>query len=114
MRCKNLPDPTAYVGQSRGGSMSASSFKAMGGLMAKLTDSEFDAKFEVVGYTLGANGGAFQTYQQSANQGPRWAGGAQQIISRAAPGTTVYFDQIRVKGPDGRVRELPGIFFNLK
>lgn len=114
MRCKNLPDPTAYVGQSRGGSMSASSFKAMGGLMAKLTDSEFDAKFEVVGYTLGANGGAFQTYQQSANQGPRWSGGAQQIISRAAPGTTVYFDQIRVKGPDGRVRELPGIFFNLK
>ena len=61
MRVKNLPDPTAMVGQSRGGSIPASSFKAMGGMLAKLMDSEFDAPFQVVGYTLGANGGAFAT-----------------------------------------------------
>ncbi|MBC6490956.1 gliding motility protein GldM [Flavihumibacter stibioxidans] len=114
MRVKNLPDPTAMVGQSRGGSIPASTFKAMGGMLAKLMDSEFDAPFQVVGYTLGANGGAFATYQQAANDGPRWQGNAAGIVGRATPGTTVYFDQIRVKGPDGRVRELPGIFFNLK
>lgn len=114
MRCKRLPDPTAMVGQSKGGSMPAASFKAMGGMMAKLLDSEFDAPYQVVSYKLGANGGAFQTYQQSANEGPRWSGGAATIIGRATPGTSVFFDEIRVKGPDGIVRELPGIFFNLK
>lgn len=114
MRCKMLPDPTAMVGTSRGGTIPAATFKAMGGILAKLMDSEFDAPFQVVGYTLGANGGAFQNYQQAANEGPRWSGNASNIVSRATPGTTVYFDQIRVKGPDGRVRELPGIFFNLK
>lgn len=114
MRCKMLPDPTAMVGTSKGGTIPAATFKAMGGILAKLMDSEFDAPFQVVGYTLGANGGAFQNYQQAANDGPRWNGNASNIVTRATPGTTVYFDQIRVKGPDGRVRELPGIFFNLK
>jgi GldM C-terminal domain len=114
MRCKRLPDPTAMVGASKGGSMPAATFKAMGGMMAKLLDSEFDAPYQVISYKLGANGGAFQTYQQSANEGPRWSGGAATIIGRATPGTSVFFDEIRVKGPDGIVRELPGIFFNLK
>ncbi|KIC94577.1 gliding motility protein GldM [Flavihumibacter solisilvae] len=114
MRCKNLPDPTAMVGANRGGSMPAATFKAMGGVLAKLMDSEFDAKYEVISYVVGANGGAFPNYQQSANEGPRWSGGAAGIINRATPGSSIFFDQIRVKGPDGRVRELPGIFFNLK
>lgn len=114
LRCKNLPDPTAMVGTSKGGSMPAATFKAMGGVLAKLLDSEFDAPYQVVGYTLGANGGAFQTYQQATNDGGRWGGNAAAIVGRATPGTSVFFDQIRVKGPDGKVRELPGIFFNLK
>ena len=114
MRCKNLPDPTAMVGASKGGSMPAATFKAMGGVLAKLMDSEFDAKYEVLSYVVGANGGAFPNYQQAPNEGARWAGGAAAIIGRATPGSSIFFDQIRVKGADGRVRELPGIFFNLK
>lgn len=114
LRVKTLPDPTAMVGANKGGSMPAAQFKAMGGVLAKLLDSEFDAKYDVLSYVVGANGGAFQTYQQSANDGPRWTGGAAAIINKATPGSSVFFDQIRVKGPDGRVRELPGIFFNLK
>ncbi|HEY8396627.1 MAG TPA: gliding motility protein GldM [Flavihumibacter sp.] len=114
IRVKSLPDPTAMVGTSKGGSMPAAQFKAMGGLLAKLMDSEFDAKYEVLGYVVGANGGAFQTYQQSANDGARWSGNAAAIINKATPGSSIFFDQIRVKGPDGKVRELPGIFFNLK
>lgn len=114
MRVKSLPDPTAMVGASKGGAMPAAQFKAMGGLLAKLLDSEFDAKYDVISYVVGGNGGAFATYQQSANDGPRWNGGAAAIINKATPGSSIFFDQIRVKGPDGRVRELPSIFFNLK
>lgn len=114
IRVKSLPDPTAMVGASKGGSMPAAQFKAMGGLLAKLMDSEFDAKYEVVSYVVGANGGPFPTYQQAANEGPRWNGSAGAIVGKAAPGASIFFDQIRVKGPDGKLRELPGIFFNLK
>jgi gliding motility-associated protein GldM len=114
MRCKILPDPTAMVGTNKGGSISSALFKAQGGMFARLLESEFDVKFEVVSYQLGANGGAFGTYQFAANEGPRWTGKAADIVTRATPGSSIFFDQIRVKGPDGKVRELPGIFFNLK
>jgi len=114
LRVKRLPDPTAMVGPSKGGGISAATFKAQGGLVARLLESDFDAPFQVIGYTMGANGGSFQTYQQAANDGARWSGGAGSIVSRATPGTSVFFDQIRVKGPDGIVREIPPIIFQLK
>jgi gliding motility-associated protein GldM len=114
MRVKRLPDPTAMIGGSKGGTIPAATFKAQGGIVARLLDSDFDAPFQVVSYVLGANGGPFQTYQQSANDGARWSGNAASIVSRAAPGASVFFDQIKVKGPDGVVRELAPIIYNLR
>lgn len=114
IRCKTLPDPTAMVGGSKGGSIATALFKAQGGVIARLLDSEFESPFQVVSYRLGANGGAFPVYQEASNEGPRWSGAAANIVSRATPGSSIFFDQIRVKGQDGKVRELPGIFFNLK
>jgi hypothetical protein len=102
------------VGPSKGGSIAAATFKAQGGMIAKLLDSDFDAPFQVVSYVLGANGGPFQTYQQAANDGARWSGGAASIVNKSAPGASVFFDQIRVKGPDGAIREIPPIIFQLK
>lgn len=114
MRVKRLPDPVPTVGGSKGGSMSAAQFKAQGGLLAKLLESDFDVKFDVVSYTVGANGGSIPVYREVGNDGPRWGSGAESLIKQAGPGSSVFFDKIRVKGPDNVVRELPGIFFNLK
>ena len=110
MRVKRLPDPNAFVGDSKGGSFSAANFKAQGGLRAKL-ESDFDAPFQVIGYTVAANVGV---YREVNNDGARWGEAAQALIKQAGPGSQVFFDKIRVKGPDGTTRELPGIFFNLK
>ncbi|MGV3765484.1 MAG: gliding motility protein GldM [Chitinophagaceae bacterium] len=114
MRCKVLPDPVVMVGGSGGGAMASANFKAQGGLIAKLKDSDFDAPFKVISYVLGAKGGEIASYQQFANDGPRWSGNAAGLINRATPGTSIFFDEIRVQGPDGKIRAIPGIFFNLK
>jgi len=114
MRCKQLPDPVVMVGGSSSGSMSAANFKAQGGLIAKLKDSDFDAPFKVVSYVIGAKGGDISTYQQHKVEGPRWSGDAETLVRRAGPGTSIFFDEIRVQGPDGKIRAIPGIFFNLK
>jgi hypothetical protein len=112
MRVKKLPDPQAMVGANKGGPISAALFKATQGLFAKL-DSDFDVQFQVIGYNVGANGGSFQTYQTASNEGARWTGNAASIINKATPGSSIFFDQIKVKGPDG-VREIPPIIFQLK
>lgn len=113
IRCKMLPDPTAMVGGKKGGGVSAAEFKVQGGVLAKL-ESEFDAPFQVLSYRIGANGGSFSVYKEAGNEGPRWTGQAADIINRAGPGTSIFFDQIRVKGPDGRERTLPTLAFQLK
>lgn len=112
MRIKKLPDPKGMVGSNTGGSISAAQFKATGGLFAKL-DSDFDVTFQVVSYTVGANGGAFQKYESAPNDGARWTGQAATVINRATPGSSIFFDNIKVKGPDGP-RDIPAVVFQLK
>jgi gliding motility-associated protein GldM len=114
IRVKNLPLPAGFIGSKKGGSISSAEFKAIGGLIARLEDSEFEAPFKVVSYKLGALGGGIPQYTEVPNEGNRWNGSAASVVGRATPGTTVFFDQIRVVGPDGKPREIQPMVFNLK
>ncbi|MCU0380025.1 MAG: gliding motility protein GldM [Chitinophagaceae bacterium] len=107
-RVKQLPNPAAYVGNLKPGAVPSASFKAMGGVIAKLEDSEFDAPFEVVSYKVGAVAPDMPDFNQSENSGARWTGGAATLIGKLKPGALVAITDIRVKGPDGKVRTLNG------
>jgi gliding motility-associated protein GldM len=113
-RVKYLPDPAAFIGAKKGGAMPSADFKAIGGLITRLENSEFEAPFKVISYKLGAIGGGISQYAQANNEGNRWNGSAAAIVARATPGTNIFFDEIRVVGPDGRTREIQPIFFSLK
>ena len=113
-RVKYLPDPASFVANKRGGPIPAGDLKAQGGLIARLLDSDFEAAFKVTSYNVGAIGGKYPVYQTSPNSGNRWSGGAATIINNATPGTSIFFDNIKVVGPDGRTRDLPQMSFNLK
>jgi len=114
MRVKFLPDPTGFIGQKTGGVMPSAEFKAMGALQARLQNSEFQSPFTVISYKIAAVGGNIPQYIEASNDGNRWTGQAASIVSKASPGTNVFFDDIRVKGKDGRIRVLPAMVFNLK
>ncbi|MBS1664459.1 MAG: gliding motility protein GldM, partial [Bacteroidetes bacterium] len=89
MRIKYLPDPTGFVGSKKGGAISSAEFKAIGGLLARLENTEFQSPFQVVGYKLAALGGGISQYQEANNDGPRWSGQALGIVTRATPGTNI-------------------------
>jgi gliding motility-associated protein GldM len=114
MRVKFLPPPSGFVGSKQGGVMPSADFKAMGGVIAKLLNSEFQSAFKVVSYKLAAIGGGVPQYQEANNEGPRWSGAAAAIVGRSTPGTNIFFDNIRVQGKDGRIQELPPMVFSLK
>ncbi|MEY2587924.1 MAG: gliding motility protein GldM [Bacteroidota bacterium] len=114
-RVKQLPNPTAYVGNLRPGAVPSASFKAMGGVIAKLEDSEFDAPFEVVSYKIGALSADIPDYAPMENKGPRWSGAAAGLVNKLKPGALVAITEITVKDPAGRTRVLPsGLSYNLK
>lgn len=110
-RVRKLPDPYAYVGDRRGGAMKSSEFKVQGGVIAKL-ESEFDAEYTVISYKLGVLNNGY--YEQAFNEGSLWAGNAKRLIDAARPGTVVFFDEIKVRGPGGIEATLPQMSFNLK
>ncbi|HCL84691.1 MAG TPA: gliding motility protein GldM, partial [Chitinophagaceae bacterium] len=114
IRVKNLPLPAGFIGSKKGGQISSAEFKAIGGLIARLEDSDFEAPFKVVSYNLGAEGGGISGYTQATNDGNRWSGNAAGIVGRATPGTHIFFDNIRVIGPDGKQREITPMVFTLK
>jgi gliding motility-associated protein GldM len=114
MRVKYLPNPTGFIGTHMGGSISSAEFKANGGLIAKLENSEFQSAFKVISYKLAALGGAISTYQEATNEGNRWNNAAAALVTKASPGTNIFFDNIIVVGKDGRKRELPPMVFSLK
>jgi gliding motility-associated protein GldM len=114
IRVKNLPLPAGFIGSKKGGAISSAEFKAIGGLIARLEDSDFEAPFKVVSYKLGAIGGSISQYTEASNEGNRWNNQAQNIVARSSPGTNIFFDQIRVVGPDGKAREIQPMVFSLK
>lgn len=114
-RVKGLPNPTAYVGNLKPGAVPSASFKAMGGLVAKLEDSEFDAPYEVLSYKVGALSADIPDYAPVENKGARWNGGAANLINKLKPGALVAITDITVRGLDGKTRVLTsGLSYNLK
>jgi len=114
IRVKNLPLPAGFIGSHKSGAISSAEFKAIGGLIARLEDSDFEAPFKVVSYKIGAEGGGISGYTEATNNGNRWSGNAAGIVSRCTPGTHIFFDEIRVVGPDGKERQINPMVFSLK
>jgi gliding motility-associated protein GldM len=104
-RVKQLPSPTPFVGNLKPGFVSSSSFKAMGGVIAKLEDSEFDAPYEVISYKVGAESLAGD-FIQIENKGARWTGQAATLINGLKPGKSIIITDIIVRDPAGRSRTL--------
>ncbi|MBN8858457.1 MAG: gliding motility protein GldM [Sphingobacteriales bacterium] len=111
-RVKQLPPPTAMVGNLEMGQVSSAQFKAMGGVRAVLQNSEFEALYEVLSYTIADLGAA--DYNPIANNGARWTGNAATVVSNLKPGKGVYIDNIKARGPDGRTITLRPLSYILR
>ncbi|MCO5247570.1 MAG: gliding motility protein GldM [Chitinophagales bacterium] len=111
-RVKMIPDPVAKVGGKDGGRIKTAEMKVQNGLSAILENFDFDAKFEVISYQV-----TFVPKRQdpvsAICSGPYFNSQVQGFQREMKPGDTVYFEEIRVKGPDGTTRRIPGIVFTL-
>ena len=111
-RIKRIPDPIIQVGSLTPGSVRAGTFKAQGGVVAILKDFDFEAKFKVLSYKVFYIK-ARQDPKSSDNTGASWSGTASGYVSSAAPGDKFIIDNVKVQGPDGAVRTLPPIPYQI-
>ena len=111
-RIKQIPDPILMVGPSKGGRIQSIVFKNQPACRADLAGFDFDAHFSVVGATIYFSGANFpNTQQETISSGS--LGSIAAKMSKCIPGTSVTFDNVKVQGPDGRIRTIPGPGFIL-
>lgn len=115
-RVKRVPDPVAMIGQSAGGLIATNALKAQQGVRADLKDFVFEGvKFDIISYVFYATGAGFaENAQYSQNSGPYFNDQSRRLLERCRPGSTVLIDEIKARGPDGGIRVLPTMAFNLK
>jgi gliding motility-associated protein GldM len=112
-RIKYVPDPVLKVGMSKGPTMKAAEFKVQGGLRADLEDFLFDGvRYDIVSYRVGIDATGKDYVEADANSA-YFPSGAMGAIRSLRAGDIVYFDNVRVKGPDGKVRDMSNIKFNI-
>jgi gliding motility-associated protein GldM len=101
-RIKRLPPASVTCAGQKSGAIGTNTLIAQGGVIAKLENSDFAAQYTVESYKVTVNGK--NGYQEAQNNGNRWSGSAGTLISGLKPGSSVTFENIKVKGPDGLVR----------
>ncbi|MDZ4845940.1 MAG: GldM family protein [Chitinophagales bacterium] len=111
-RIKRVPDPTAMIGPDKGGSVKAPNFKVQKGMQAVLENFDFDIRFNIVSFEM-TYAAARQDLLSTSTDGPLFSQKMTDYLSKAKPGDVFYFDKIKAKGPDGTIRNLPGIVFKL-
>ena len=108
---KNEPDHTLQLGQDDG-KMSAVVFKNQEYCRAELYRFEFDVQFNIVNakvYFSGANFKNIETGTITSNK----LKPISHLMARCIPGSIVVFDEVKVVGPDKKVRTIPGATYVL-
>lgn len=114
-RVKRIPDPSPQLGaRHKSKQMANGEFKAQGGIAAVLENFDFEAKCDVVGFKVGYLKKR-QDPVEKTNSGARWGSDVAELINKAAPGDTYFFDEIKARCPgDAASRELGSLVFKIK
>lgn len=99
-RTKIIPDPIPTLSGKHGGNMGNGEFKAQRALIPQLENFDFDARCEILSYTL------FRIPKPgtgdpiaNANQGGTFNAGSRSLIDKASPNDRYFFEDVRVKCP---------------
>jgi len=112
-RVKKIPDPVAKVGGKTGNvEVKKVELGQIGGVGAELAGFDFDAKFIVVSFELSAVvKGALKSVSCPGNS---LSSEARSILSAAGVGSKIFFENVKAKGPDGTIRNIPGVTLKVK
>lgn len=93
--------------------MLAVTFRSQNDCRVELKDFEFDVEFNLVSATVYFSGTNFRGvetgYITSKSLKP-----IKSLMARCAPGTMVIFDNVKVIGPDNKIRTIQGTSYMLK
>jgi len=114
-RVKKIPDPTPKLGGRLCQGIldfQKVALASIGGLGAEVPGFDFDVKFPIQSFIFSASvKGTLKEFQcNGANLSPE----AKGVLQSLGPGGKAYFENIKVKAPDGTIRTLPTASLKVK
>jgi gliding motility-associated protein GldM len=97
-RVKPIPDPVAKINNKTGGDIGNGVLKAQGGVIPVLENFDFDARCDILGFTV-IYLPRRQDPVQSLNPGGAFSAQSRALINQAKPGDQYIFDNVRAKCP---------------
>ena len=113
-RVQALPEAQAYVGGRQSGEqVSAGEFRSQAGVGAGIKNFPFDLKYNVVSFTFTCD--TDDDIVTIPVQGPAFQGPVRTAINQhVKAGRMVTIEEIKVKGPDGRVTKAPALVYYIQ
>ena len=112
-RIKRIPDPVAAVAGKKGFSeIRRVDVAGIGAVAAKLEGFDFEANFIVTSFDFTAIvKGQPVSY---SGKGPSMTSEMKTALSKVSTGSKIFIDNVRAKGPDGTLRNIPGVTLKVK
>lgn len=111
-RIKRLPDPAASILNQKEGLVSKGKLKAATFLKAEMENFDFDVKVKVKQFKMTISiGGDLKEFVAKGN---KLTGPMRSMLAQVRRGNRVYFEEIKVKMPDGSTRKVPSIILKVK
>jgi gliding motility-associated protein GldM len=114
-RVKRIPDPVCKLGgKPANGVLEFSKLElaTIGGVGADLPGFDFDVKFPVVSFVFSAN--VKGNIKEFPSNGAGLSADAKAVLQSMTKGGKGFFENVKVKAPDGSIRTLPTASFKVK
>ncbi|PID89994.1 MAG: hypothetical protein CSA97_05205 [Bacteroidetes bacterium] len=111
-RNKELPDPTASLIGLNTNMPSKGKLLKCPGITAKPKNFLFDIDFKVLSFTIEVNTGG--VWLEAQSNGYKFSAKQKKLIRGARSGARMTLQNIKVKGPDGKVRTIQGLPLKLR
>ncbi len=112
-RVKDIPKPQPFFGGKTITDMNIkkNELTAAAGVIAKLENFQFDLTFQIVEYTVSAT--LSGSLAEERVQGAAMSSKAKEIVNKVKTGQKVYLENIKAKGPDGKVQAIGTLAFKV-
>ena len=111
-RVKSLPDPVVKVDGKKSGTISVSKLLTVEEVVADLENFDFDARFEVIEFTVFAKVNGFD--RDEISKSAKITDAQRALMGQLKPGDKVTFTDIKAKAPDGSIRQLNAIMLTIQ
>jgi gliding motility-associated protein GldM len=114
-RVRNIPAPTGTIGgQPSGANVNAGALRAQSGVGAYIKDFPFDIQYDVVSYSISIDNDEGDIVTENV-QGVYFTPRVKQMLNaNAKQGRTLTVDELRARGPDGRVFKIPSLVYYIQ